>query len=54
MLTDQELAECELRDDLLNAIYRVTWRTWEEMPVESARPIGRGAVIQMFRDPATP
>jgi len=45
MLTDQELAECEARDDLLDAIYRVTWRTGEDMPVESARMIGRNAVI---------
>ena len=45
MMTDAELAECWARDELLNAIYRVTWRTGEEMPVESARMIGMGAVI---------
>jgi hypothetical protein len=51
MLIDHELVECEARDDLLDAIYRVTWRTGEEMPVESARMIGRSAVIQKSRDP---
>ena len=40
MMTDAELAECWAREELLNAIYRVTWRTGEEMPVESARMIG--------------
>src|SRR5208282_613204 len=45
MMTSEELAQCEARDDLLDAIYRVTWRTGEEMPVESARMIGMGAVI---------
>jgi hypothetical protein len=45
MMTAGEIAECEARDDLLDAIYRVTWRTGEEMPVESARMIGRNAVI---------
>ena len=50
MLTDQELAECEARDDLLDAINRVTWRTGEEMPVESARMIGRSAVISKSMD----
>ena len=45
MMADAELAECWAHEELLNAIYRVTWRTGEEMPVESARMIGMGAVI---------
>jgi hypothetical protein len=44
-MTAREIAEYEARDDLLDAIYRVTWRTGEEMPVESARMIGMGAVV---------
>jgi hypothetical protein len=51
MLSDQELAACDPRDDLLDAIYRVSWRTGEEMPVESARMIGRSAVISKSKDP---
>jgi hypothetical protein len=51
LLADQELARGEAREDLLNAIYRVTWRTGEETPVESARMIGRSAVISKSMDP---
>jgi hypothetical protein len=49
-MTDEKVAECWARDDLLDAIYRVTWRTGEEMPVESARMIGPNAVISMSMD----
>jgi hypothetical protein len=51
MMTDAELAERWAREDLLDAIYRVTWRTGEEMPVESARMIGQSAVIRKSMDP---
>jgi hypothetical protein len=50
IMTDEKVAECWARDDLLDAIYRVTWRTGEEMPVESARMIGPNAVISMSMD----
>ena len=50
MATDETLADWW--DRLAwDSICRVTWRTGEEMPVESARMIGRSSVIGKSRDP---
>ena len=51
MFTAQQLAERWTPNDWMEVVYRVTWQTGEEMPVESARMIGPSAVISKSMDP---